>query len=805
MSANEDITALATKAKALLKEGKPDKAIDILRIATSNEHPELAGILAHCYYKRGDARGDVHASTYFAKRAIELGNDAKDMHAIVANGNFRKGKYAQSLKHYEAIIDEESPDEVVFLYIVALHFANRKTQAKVLLKDLINKSEDNKKYQEKFSQLVMAMEKPAVPDIEQTTGGVKSVHKRGVKTAYKISALSVVAGYGDTAKDFNWVDENVPCQQACPAHTDIPGYLAAILNGNFREAYEINLRDNVFPGVLGRVCSRPCEAECRHGWDGLGESVAICWSKRSAADLQVNDLPVVLDKLYPDTGKRIAVVGAGPAGLAVARDLARLGHKVIVFERHEVAGGMLEQGIPIFRLPRDIIDREIKQIELLDVDIMCNVDIGKDETLTELRNNHDAVILAAGTLRPNYLKLPGADLEGISHGLDYLLETNHLKTGDAGKKVLVIGGGFTAMDCSRTAKRLGTQLEFFNSILNLKDWRDMVLSRSKSNVRVLYRRSASEMLVTPGEIDELEVEDISMEFLISPMEYLEKNGHVAGMKFIQNVLGEPDEHGRRRPVPVENSEFVVPADQVVLATGQFPETHWIDDPIKKEIVGDDGWLNNSGGTKTSIEDVFIAGDYSTGAKTIIEAIAHGKQCALDVDEYLMKEKRMKHVVFVEDTPRESGRNRDMDFVPLQDMPMKKVNERAFEAEVEEGYDPELAIDEAQRCYQCNYKYEIDPDVCIYCNWCIKAKPRPDCIVEVSSLIYGDKGEIKGFNRSKSSEETTQVYINQADCIRCGACVDACPVDAISVQKATRGCADKDDVNAQKDLKDTKLL
>jgi NADPH-dependent glutamate synthase beta subunit-like oxidoreductase len=215
-----------------------------------------------------------------------------------------------------------------------------------------------------------------------------------------ITALSLAGGDSSAPQDLFWLEQNIPCQAACPAGTDIPGYLEAVYQGRFREAYEINLRDNVFPAILGRVCSRPCEDACRHGRDGNGEPVAICFSKRSAADFAQSEA-VVMRPLFPATGKHVGIIGAGVAGLAVARDLALFGHQVTVYEKHARPGGMLNQGIPAFRLPRDLISREIDQITALGVEIRCGVDVGTEVGVEALLESHDALVLAAGTLRPN--------------------------------------------------------------------------------------------------------------------------------------------------------------------------------------------------------------------------------------------------------------------------------------------------------------------------------------------------------------------------------------------------------------------
>ena len=232
-------------------------------------------------------------------------------------------------------------------------------------------------------------------------------------TALSSGAEAAYETVSDAQQDFHWLSENIPCQSACPAGTDIPGYLEAVYHGRFQEAYEINLRDNVFPAILGRVCSRPCESACRHGWPHNGESVAICFSKRSAADFSDQN-PVVLPPLYGPSGKHVAIVGSGVAGLTAARELIRLGHQVSVFEKHDTPGGMLNQGIPAFRLPRDVIEFEIGQVLALGVQLHCKVDVGRALPLDDLVARFDAVVLAAGTLRPNLLELPGIERLGES-------------------------------------------------------------------------------------------------------------------------------------------------------------------------------------------------------------------------------------------------------------------------------------------------------------------------------------------------------------------------------------------------------
>jgi len=574
-------------------------------------------------------------------------------------------------------------------------------------------------------------------------------------------SLSRENGFANQPKDMDWLATNIPCQAACPANTRIPEYLGEIHQGNYDQAYLINLIDNVFPGVLGRVCSRPCEDVCRHGREGLGEPVAICFSKRAASDFGSGER-VVLKPHFPDSGKTVAVIGGGPAGLAAARDLALYGHKATVYEKYSEAGGMMNQGIPEFRLPREIIRKEIEQIELLGVEILCNQNIGVDITVEALADQYDAVVLAAGTLDPNIIDIPGKDLGGIQHGLEFLLEANENGHAEIGKRVIVIGGGFTAMDCARTALRLD------------------------SDSAIYYRRSRAEMSVPADELKEVEHEAIPIEIMAGPVAYLADNGSgLNKMRFIRNELGEPDDSGRRRPVAVEGSEFDVGVDTVLLATGQWQDTSWLGDTIAKQVLDDDGWIKSGQPVTTDAAGIFIAGDYSIGASTLIDAIGHAKQCARTVDEYLIGEPRMMDVAEIEGS-YETGRIPAMDEIARQPIPSIPLTERSFKAEVETGYTQKLANVETMRCYLCHYKFEIDNDICIYCEKCLDVKPHDDCIVRIDELQHDDEGRITGY--INAADETPHVYpllyIDQDKCTRCGKCEKVCPVECISIQKVT---------------------
>lgn len=770
-----------------------DLAIDALRLHGAPNDAKRCSLLAKAYFFRGDAKGDVYSAHFFASRAMDLGLEANQLRAIRAVCAFRKEMFAEAVEYFGKYVTENSPSVAQFSLGISLLQMGKPADALPWLE----RAHQSQPRKQEFADAVAKAREAATAGTPPVAAKPRSWEKAKYRlggprdtrpiqpTPYRTNAVSMLRGVAEKPRDFDWLEKNIPCQAKCPANTDIPGYLSAIYRGEYDLAYKINLHDNVFPAVLGRVCSRPCESECRHGWPGLGKPVAICFSKRSTADFKKQGL-VVLDPWFPKSGKKVVVIGAGPGGLAAARNLALMGHDVTVYEKHERPGGMMNQGIPEFRLPRDVIDREIEQVRRQGVKIVCNTTVGDDFPLAKLLEENDAVVMACGTLRPNLLNIPGKDLKGIHHGLPFLLEANEYHRATVGENVVIIGGGFTAMDCARTAARLGAgtvELELETD----EHGQPALLKMKGESVKVLYRRSQTEMLITPGELEELNHEGIPMHFMVAPVAFVGENGRVKAMKFVRTEMGPPDASGRARPVTIPGSEFEVPADTVLLATGQFPDAEWIEGELQKQLVDKDGWLKSGAAQKTLLDKLFVAGDFGPGASTLIQAIAHGKECARQVDELIMGEKRLKDVAVVEDAIK-SGRIREMDAVERQPMPMRPITQRTRTAEVELGYTRQGSVEETQRCYLCHYKYEIDPDKCIYCDWCIKAKPRPNCIVKIRDLIYDGDDRIVGYHRARNTEETKEIWINQSDCIRCNACVEACPVDAISVQKVSRRLA-----------------
>jgi len=581
-----------------------------------------------------------------------------------------------------------------------------------------------------------------------------------------ITAISIKTGSSSAPQDIHWVQTNIPCQTACPAGTDIPGYLEAIYHEDFEKAYAINWRDNVFPGVLGRVCSRPCEDACRHGRVGNGESVAICFSKRAAGDFSANALSNVSRK--DPTGKKVIVVGSGVAGLAAARDLALADHQVVVLEKHKNPGGMLVQGIPAFRLPREVIHHEISQIQNLGVEIQCGVEVGVDTTLEKLARENDAVILAAGTMNPNIPDLPGVGLPGVQHGLDFLLSVNENGGREFGREVVVIGGGYTAMDCARTAVRLGAK------------------------TCVVYRRDQEDMVVLPGELDEYLSEGGDIQFRLTPVAVAGE----AGARGIKLAKTQVHRSGKAAKVELLNgTETHIETDYVVLATGQTQDVGMLTGQFNGTLVNEKHLPNVRQSHRTEVSNVFVAGDYALGATTLIQAIGHARKTARVVDEFLTQKKQPDLQVRVGesffskgDNGKTTGRNMAQNVIPIHPMPLLAKQSRGLLDEVETGYTKDVATHAASRCYLCHYKFEIDDKKCVLCDECIKVKPVPDCILPVAEVTQDQEGRVVGYTLVEKGKTSSLYYnrlwIDQDKCVRCGQCESVCPVDAISIQKVS---------------------
>jgi NADPH-dependent glutamate synthase beta subunit-like oxidoreductase/ferredoxin len=556
-------------------------------------------------------------------------------------------------------------------------------------------------------------------------------------------------------RDFGWVRENIPCQANCPAITNIPGYIRTIFEGRYGRSYELNRFVNLLPGVLGRICSRPCELECRHGWEGNGAPVAICNLKRAAADLK----PVrhrISEELFSGSGKKIAVIGSGPSGLACAHDLAVFGHRVTMFESMSEPGGMLRFAIPDFRLPRALLKSEIDNVLRLGIDLQCGVSVGKDISVKSLAKDYDAVVLAAGTFKPNVPPIPGRELPQVYSGLEFMMKVNSGEKIDVGKNVHVIGGGYTAMDCARTSKRLGAR-----------------------NVTINVLGTEEFLQIEKHELFEVKFERVRLRGLVSIQE-INGDDKVESVRYKRNRLGEYLPNGERAGVPIDGSDFEEKVSCVIFATGQQPDPAFIDVGLAKRK---NGWIKSPGNDNmTSEKGVFLAGDFMNGASTIIGAIGSGRRTAGYVDQFLTGEQRKMWVVRQEEAS--ILRERKWDFIERQQMPTIKFTKRMKDdgsAEVDIGYDEKTTLKESKRCYLCYLKFEIDTSRCIYCRRCIEVAPK-DCIKLAEGVIFNDDGSYAGLKVTNNWDKVKAIAIDNKECIRCGACLTICPVNCINVVK-----------------------
>ncbi len=479
-----------------------------------------------------------------------------------------------------------------------------------------------------------------------------------------------------------------PCRIECPAHISVQGYIALVAKGKFHEALKLIKEENPLPAICGRVCHHPCESICTRG--RVDEPVAIDFIKRFVADLDLRaDTPYVPES-KPQRDEKVAVVGAGPAGLSCAYYLAREGYRVTIFERLPVAGGMLTVGIPEYRLPRDIINAEIRIIEAMGVEIRTGIEIGRDVTVAELREQgYRAFFLGIGAQECKTMGIEGEDLEGVLSGIDFLRDVNLGQKVVLGERVAVIGGGNVAMDAVRTARRLGARGAF-----------------------IIYRRSVGEMPANEEEIEECREEGLEIRTLTNPIRVIGEQGRVKALECVQMALGEPDESGRRRPTPIAGSEHTIDVDQVIQAIGQ--ESDWSClGPECACTLSDWGTMNVDSMTlQTDDPDIFAGGDAVSGPRTVIEAIEAGKQAAVSIDRFIrgrdLREGRARAWQEIQEIPTEG-----YDRMPRARMPRLAPEDRLdrFE-EVQLGFSEEQAVAEAKRCLACG--------VCSECYQCVEA-------------------------------------------------------------------------------------
>jgi NADH-quinone oxidoreductase subunit F len=529
-----------------------------------------------------------------------------------------------------------------------------------------------------------------------------------------------------------------PCHMACPAGIDIPSYMGLVAQGRFVEALEVIRQDNPFPWVCGLICPHPCERACVRGH--LDEALNIKYLKAFVADWATRHGDYAPLKPGAPNGRKVAIVGSGPAGLTCAQYLALKGYGVTIFEALPEPGGLFVTGIPPYRLPRDVVQKEVELIKSLGVEIKTGVTVGRDVTLEDLRHQgYQAFFLGIGAHLGYKLKIEGEDdFPQVYDVISFLREVNLGKQGKPADKVVVIGGGNAAMDAARTCVRLGCE-----------------------EVHISYRRTRKEMPAHPEEVEQALEEGVQIHYLTVPIK-IGGGGGVQYLECLQAELGRPDASGRRRPIPVPDSNYKIEVGAVITAIGQQPDLC----PFPQPPVNTSPWctiVTETGNTRTNVPDIFAGGDAVTGPATVVEAIAAGKQASLDIDYYLSgapgaaprvrAQKRCK-VPFLAIPAQEKIANHRVP-TPFLDMEQRRSN---F-ARVELDYTPEEARKEAQRCLRC--------DVCIRCGACER-------VCRDTMQVYALK-----FTQISTTERMLSDYSRAGErCIACGACALACPTGAI---------------------------
>ncbi len=578
----------------------------------------------------------------------------------------------------------------------------------------------------------------------------------------------------DIIKNKEYFHRVVDCQFACPAHTPVPEYIRLIAQQRYTEAYMINWESNVFPGVLGRTCDRPCEPACRRG-RVEEEPVAICRLKRVAADHKEEisaHLPVI-----PTTknGRKIALVGAGPASLTVARDLAPLGYELHLYDEQKKGGGFMRSQIPSFRLPESVLDEEVGYI--LDMGLVTHFNHYVDSLQDLLSQNYDAVFVGSGAPRGRDLaNLPGrqeAD-ESIHIGIDWLASVAFEHTESIGKRVIVLGGGNTAMDCCRTARRLGGE-----------------------DVKVIVRSPYEEMKASPWEKEDATHEGIPIIENHVPLEFVHEQGKLVGMRF-EKVRAVYDDHGKRSLVPTGEEPVLYPCDAVLVAIGQENAFPWIENDIGIEF---DDWgmpVLNPQTYQSSLSKVFFGGDAAFGPKNIITAVAQGHQAAISIDLFCNGQKVEERLppstnlvsqkMGIHEWSYDNGiTTDDRKIVPLVELTSALQN-RSLEVEL--GFDVQTAFVEAQRCLNCDVQTVFTDDKCIECDACVDICPM-DCI---NFIENAEEEELRQNIRVKANNveqalyvsgdlKTGKVMVKDEDvCLHCGLCAERCPTAAWDMQQ-----------------------
>jgi len=565
----------------------------------------------------------------------------------------------------------------------------------------------------------------------------------------------------------------VDCQYACPAHTPVPEYIRQIAQGNYTEAYMINWESNVFPGILGRTCDRPCEPACRRGRVET-EPVAICRLKRVAADYKSDVSHFIPQGPFPANGKKVALIGGGPASLTVARDLAPLGYELHLYDEWHKAGGMMRTQIPAFRLPETVLDEEVNYV--LDMGIHTHFNKYVDSMAEILDSGYDAIFVGTGAPKGRSLELPGYEeaKNNIHIGIEFLASVAFEHVKSIGRKVIVLGGGNTAMDCCRTSKRIGAD-----------------------DVHVVVRSPRQDMKASPWEIEDAEREEITILNNMPPKSYVSENGKLKGVWF-EKVKAEYDEKGKRRLIPTGEDDVFIEADDVIIAIGQDNAFPWIERDLGIDFGKWDLPVVHPTTFQSTHEKVFFGGDAAFGPENVITAVAHGHQAAVSIDLYcqgknvhdrpnprtnLMSQKMGIHEWTYDNHIASDKRY----LVPHED---NKVALKDRKVEVELGFDEQRAFNEAMRCLNCDVQTVFTENLCIECDACVDVCPT-DCITFTTD---GDEEDLRSrLNAPALNLEqdlyvskplpTERIMVKDEDvCLHCGLCAERCPTAAWDMKK-----------------------
>jgi NADPH-dependent glutamate synthase beta subunit-like oxidoreductase/ferredoxin len=565
----------------------------------------------------------------------------------------------------------------------------------------------------------------------------------------------------------------VDCQWACPAHTPVPEYIRLIAEGRYSDAYMINWKSNVFPGILGRTCDRPCEPACRRG-RVEAEPVAICRLKRVAADNKTDITERLPSPAKLSNGKRIALVGAGPASLTVARDLAPMGYELTLIDSDPQPGGMIRSQIPRFRLPESVIDEEVGYITGLGMTLRQGERVDSLKAL--LAEGYDAIFVGSGAPRGRELDIPGRQeaKANIHIGIDWLSSVSFGHVDKIGKRVIVLGGGNTAMDCCRTSRRLGGE-----------------------DVKVVVRSGFEEMKASPWEKEDAMHEDIPILNFLVPKEFTHENGRLTGVVF-ERVAASYDDKGRRSLSPTGEPDAHYECDDVLVAVGQENAFPWIERDIGLEFDKWDMPVVNEITMASTNPKVFFGGDSAFGPKNIIWAVAHGHEAAVSIHKLLQGEDPaerpapgvtlVSQKMGIHEWSYDNDISNDLRYrVPQRDKAEALGNVRL---EVELGFDKHVGYAEAQRCLNCDAETVFATPLCIECDACVDICPV-DCITFTDN---GEEADLRQRLKAPALNLTQDLYVSQTlptgrvmvkdedVCLHCGLCAERCPTGAWDMRK-----------------------